>query len=344
MKRITRITFIVCFGFSLNTEAQTIGNKEEFIKNFITIFNQRGTGFDSLKAKDWEESQATTIKLPGATESYISDNLVYGSLYRGADSLKMLNFYKEVKQLLGQIAGYYNAQVKFVPFYEDQPFYERFIFADSALFTNEGSSIGFSKSYNSQDDKTDKEDDEGEGEVISKKISDRNSFEVLLLINPGDALCYFTNRGDKLNDPEVKQFVSQVVFASDPNWTAIKINKKTEKDLAIYDSKIKLKGFKTEIREWTINKKTNRAMLMNKSYSTDEASFKQSADSLVIKFKTAMPAGFCYAISQDEDGIFIEFKPVPFQKQPANSPSIDFIYSAVKNKKNVYSLDIRIER
>ena len=341
MTRTSRITLIICFGFSLTTKAQTIGKKDEFIKNFITIFNQRGNGFDSLKAKSWEDDYATTVKLPGAAESYISDNYVYGALYKGADSLKMLGLYNEMKQLLAQIAKKYSANVKFAPVAPGNSFYENIFFADSNLFTDERSSISFSKF--SHDIINEEEDDEDEGEA-PKKLAKKDSFEVLLLINPGDDISYFTNRGDKLQDTEVKQFVSQVVFASDPGWTAIKTNKRMEKDVAIYDSKIKLKGFQAEIREWTAGKKTNRAMLLHKIYKMDEASFKRSADSLVIKVKTAIPAGYSYEISQDEDGILIEFTPVPFQKHPDNSPTIDFIYSAVKGKKNEYRLDVRVER
>ncbi len=337
MKKFFTI-FILVFIISHSLPAQVIKEKQAFAEAFVRVFEQRASGFDSLKAKDWEDSFQSIVKMPGSTESYISENLVYGALYRDSDSLKMLGLYKEIKQLLAYVASYYKASVKFKPFDAGDPYYEQFFFADSSLFTSEGSNISFFKSISDHD-----EDDEEDND-FREKSARKDSFEVLLLIKPGNSISYFTSAGEKLHDAEVKQIISQIAFGSDPWLNKIKVNKRVQKEANYYDSKLSLKGFSSEIREGTGTRSSYLTTTLTKIFNTTEESFMRSADSLLIKVKTAMPPGFCYHIDQDEKEILIDFKPVPFLKEMKNAPDITVIYSEIEGKKNMYRLVLKIGR
>jgi len=343
MKKHLSVLVIIIFIFSYG-KGQSIVDKEKFAKTFISIFQQRANGFDTLKAKSWPENSEPKITLPGARESYISENHVYGAIYRGPDSLKMLDFYREMKQVLGVVAGYYGATAKFVPTNSEDLYDEQFFFADAELFTNEGSSISFFKTTRPEDEEEVEENEDGDLDITVKKKAIKDSFDVMLLIRPGGQVGYFTAAGEKLADEEVRQLITQVAFGSDLTWSSIKVNKRMDGQVAVYDSKVKLKGFGAEIREWTAGKKTDRAMILTRIYNTTEETFRRTADSLVFKIKAAMPGNYYYEIFQDEDGILVEFSPIPFQKQQTDTRRIKIIYTAVENKKDTYRLELSVGR
>ncbi len=334
------ILFITFLISSNKLHAQGTTDKQAFANAFIKVFEQRSIAFDSLKAKDWENTYGTTVKMPGSTESYISDNMVYGALYRGSDSLKMLGFYKEMKEWLAYAASYYKATVKYSLVVPGDPHYEIFYFSDSTMFTCEGSNISFSKSNsdNQYDDDDEEEDDE------NKNVARKDSFEVLLLIRPGNTVSYYTSAGDKLQDAGVKQIISQIAFGKDPWLNSIKTNKKVQKDANYYSSKLNLKGFTAVIREAGNAKKAYLSTTLTRIYNTEEEKFMLSGDSLAIKIKTAMPAGYCYQITNEEEHVNIEFRPVPFFKEVKNAPDVNLNYYRVANKQNTFKLELVIGR
>jgi len=339
MKPLT-IFFIAFFIISNKLHAQGTTDKQAFANAFIKVFEQRSTAFDSLRTKDWENTNGTTVKMPGSAESYISDNMIYGALYRGSDSLKMLGFYKEMKEWLAYTASFYKATVKYSQVVPGDPHYETFYFSDSTMFTCEGSNISFSKSFNGNHNNDDDEEEEDKNKSVARK----DSFEVLLLIRPGNTVSYYTSAGEKLEDAGVKQIISQIAFGKDPWLNSIKTNKKVQKDANYYNSKLNLKGFTAVIREAANTKKAYLSTTLTKIYNTEEKKFMRSGDSLAIKIKTAMPAGYCYQVTNEEEHVNIEFKPVPFFKEVKNAPDVNLNYYRVADKQNTFKLELVIGR
>jgi len=339
MKKI--LLFLTLSAVAVSTAAQSIGDKEKFAAAFINIFQQRASGFDSLKDASWPENSVPRIVLPGARECYISDNHVYGAIYRGPDSSRMLALYRELKQALAHVAGYYKATVKFVPLSRD-PFDEVFHFADSNLFTNDGSSISFAKTSRPEDEETVETTEAGDLDIQKRKMEVRDSFDVLLLIKPSAQVGHFTSSGEQIVDPEMKQLISQAAFGNDPAWTAIRTNKRTDGRATVYDSKLRLKGFSSQIREWTADRKLNRIMYHSKTFRGTEEAFYQATDSLVLKVKSALPANYYFEIFRDEDGGVVEFHPVPFSSPQSGYPKIRISYWPVEGKSNEYMLELSI--
>lgn len=321
--------------------SQSIGTRDNFAKAFISIYEQRRNGFDTLVSPDWPEVDRPALLLPGARECYISGNRVYGALYRGVDSLKMLSFYREMKAGLAHAATYYKATVKFQPITPGDPFSELIYFTDSTLFTNEGSSIYFSKSELEEGEDEDEEEEENDDDpdLAKKNAAAKDSFEVLLLIRPGGQVGYFTNVGGGLPDGEVKKFVDQAVFGKDPSWKAYRGAKKMDGEVAVYDSKLKLQGFAAQIRERSSPERVNRSLTLTRTFNMTEQEFLKAGDSLLLKLNAALPRDYFYEVEHDEDGTMVTFAPVPFMKHTTNR-RIEVYTSAVVGKANTYKLQV----
>ena len=335
----------ICILFLNRGIAQVIKDKDQFAKTFVKIFEQRKTGFDSLMGKQEEGDMygdyTATVKFPEASETSISMNRVYLALFNFPDSLKAVSFYKELKNLLNVSASLYSAKAKFSQIYPDDPFFELFYFSNETVFTNEGSSIQIMDNTpeNNQEDEEEDDDQKSKSNQPVKK-----TYTVFLTINPGDVMGVLTGGGQRTTDNELNTFISQVAFGKDTALKNIRINKRTQADKILYDSKIGLTGFKTVITEIRKEKIAGINVSASKKYLMDEKSFLKEAENFLLKLKAAFPANYCYEIFNGEGSSTVEFKPVPFQKTSGNEAEVEMRYSAEKGKSNEFTLELFIFR
>jgi FKBP-type peptidyl-prolyl cis-trans isomerase len=344
MKRI--LILIAGCVLAIHTNAQYIKDKNAFANAFIKIFNQRANGFDSLAAVQGDDD---TLKepykiLPQTHECYVSMNSVFGGRYVFPDSIKAVNFFKELQELLRYSAGAYSADVVFEPLYAD-PFYLQFYFRDAESYTENLMTISMSAIEEGKNAETEDGDDEEPDEAAVRNTpSKEKEFEVLLLIHPGDEMSYVTSAGAKINDDAVSAFINKMAFGTDTMLTQYKANKRTDQQKnIIYDSKINLKGFSTTITEVAGKKVTAIHITAFRNYSSPSwENFRSTLDSFLLKMKAAVPADYSYRIYADDN--FIEFKPARFAHYNEGVASIAIKYSLLQNKKNTYRLELEITR
>jgi len=321
--------------------AQVVKDKNAFAQAFIKIFNESGSGFDTLIAKEVDDYFEPKIKLPNASECFISMNHVYGAVYNFSDSLKGLAFFKEIQSLLNYTASLSGATARFETIYSMDDFFIRLYFLEPAGFTNNYMSIKFSKYTTSDDEFSEEEEDEEKPIESSKPIQNNSdSFEVRLLLHPGASYCYYTSFGEKINDVDFKNFISQVAFGKDTALKAVKINKRIVGTKNIYDSKTTIKGFTTTITEIKDTKLTGIYTHLIKNYYTTEENFFKSVDSVILKLKAALPEYYCYEILPK----IVEFKPSLFAVKKDNDAEITLQYTAIENMKNAHKIEIYIHR
>lgn len=323
---------------------QVVKDKNQFARTFVKIFEQRKTGFDSLRSKEEEEGYIPTIKFSEANESYISMNNIYVAHFNFPDSLKAVAFYKEIKELLNLSASLYSAKARFKTIYQDNPFFELFYFANETVFTNEGSSIQLMDNTPLNNNEDDEGDDDDDDEKTKPTEPVKKIFSVLLTINPGELMGNFTNAGERLTDNEVNTFILQVAFGKDTALKNIRTNQRILQDKTLYDSKIGVTGFKTVITEIKKEKITGINVSVSKKYIMSQESFLKEAENLLLKIKKALPSDYCYEIFNGEGSSTIEFKPVPFLNSPENVAELEMRYSAVKGKSNEFNLELYIFR
>lgn len=336
--KIHVVSLIAFISFIQSASSQVIKDKNEFAKAFITVFNQRETGFDSLRVNKEDDFEKSRINLPGAKECFISDNDVYGAEYDFTDSLKALAFYKELKGLLSHAASYYKATVRYSKMLPEDPFYEIFYFTDSVLFTNEGSTICFSRNT-AEDDDIDEDD-----ETAAAKTKPAATFEVRLLINPGASVSYYTSATHKVNDPDIANVMRVIAFGKDTALKNIRINPRPQKDQTLYGSKMGLKGFATEISEIRRDKKTGINTSFSRKYFMSMEAFVSQVDSMIAKINTVLPANYYYEVFRDEQGVLVEFKTIPFMPASGKEAEISMQYAALEGKTDAFELRLNIHR
>ena len=329
----------ICAFCTINVAGQVIKDKKLFTRTLVTIIEHRGNLYDSLLGEEIESwAYKPTIKFPGATESYITgDSRIYVANFIYPDSVKAIAFYKELKEVLNLSASAYGTRAMFRQVYPDVPFFETFHFTDSLMFTNEGSYIQLIGEVPEKN--TDGEDEEDYTPDTTKK-----QVTVSLELRSENKICYYTSGGTRINDNEVNTFISQIAFGKDTALKNIRINQRTQPGKILYDSKIGLKGFTTTITEIRKEKATGINISATKKYFMDENAFLKEVNNMVAKLSSAFPSNYCYEIIQDEDGVMVEFKPVPFMKHPDNVAEVQLKYSAAKGRKNEFVMELYIYR
>lgn len=305
-------------------KADLILDKQAFVRAFQTVFQQRGTFFDSLKcAKEGWDNKAL-VALPAATSCIIKNGEYVAEYDFKLDKQGALAFREELKELLGLYAAQVNAFVAFTSQYGGKM--HLIYFSDSSLFSTEESFIKLMEEEPSSD-------------YFEKPPT---KYKVQLTLRPKIEYAYYSNNGAYFNDPSVSNYLQQIAFGQDTAMLGIRTNKRTQGDETTYQSKLSIEGFSTTISYVQLSDEYLVTIDAKKIFKTDQKSFLKEAELMTLKLNTAMPKDYCYAVNNAYH--FVQFKSVPFRTSVSNQPTIRIYYSAVEGKANEFTLLLRIER
>lgn len=349
----------------LSVNAQVIKDKRTFVKTFLDIYKQRQNGFESLMGKtshrkydketallSFGDAVKPTIKLPFASDCYISSNHIYGATFRFPDSSKGISFYKELKSLLSQAGAVNKEDIHFKPIDKSDPYYESFYFSTSTYFTVRGHSISFSKVHTEDvvEENPKAIDDGGyEAEVevekpIKKKRNDTT--EVHLLINPGDERGFFTKSAPHNSDMVLNKLIAQVAFSSDTTMRSIRFNQMDYNGKTYYESKLGIQGFSAGIEEEKNLSHTFTSLNLNRMYKTTKGSYADILDSMMSKMNAAIPEHYYFTANEDENGdLSVFYEPIPYHpKTTGKEPQFAIYIKKNPVQKFEYWVTLSIKR
>lgn len=306
-------------------KADLISDKQAFVTAFQTVFQQRGTFFDSLKGAKVGWDNKAIVVLPAATNCIIKSGEYVAEYDFKVDKQAALAFREELKELLGLYAAQVNAFVAFKSQYGGKM--HLIYFSDSSLFSTEESFI-------------DLREEEPSSDYYFEKPPTK--YKVQLTVRPKIEYAYYSNNGAYFKDPGVSAYVQQIAFGQDTALLGIRTNKRTKGDETTYQSKIGLEGFSTSISYVQLSEDYLVTVDARKRFKMDQKSFLKEAELMTLKLNTAMPKDYCYAVNNAYH--FVQFKSVPFRTTVFNQPTIRIYYSAVEGKTNEFELLLRIER
>ncbi len=342
------ICLLICgLSFSVSVSAQKIKDKRLFAEKFSQIYSQRENGFDSLAIiNDTAGSFNSSINLPFADEDFISNNRIYGAIYKLKTKEEALSCYNQIKDALHLLANENNITLGYLPVIANEPNYETFHFISSDFFTNEKSSIQIlSSSVGEENLNEDSDEYDNEDIKNSQKTKVDSSYDVIININPRIQNEYATKVGDRINDEAVKYFINEVAFSKDPSLSKYRSNPTKKGKNTSYNCSLGLPGYSTTFIESLSDPENTYYTQTSQDFLVTEEQFMQIVDSLILKVKVALPDNYYYMPSYVMDGVVMEFTNSPFiTSNDKIFRKFEVYYHRVVDKPKTFRLSLIITR
>ena len=321
-------------------QGQSIIDKNKFAERLSWIFMMRGTGFDTIRQILDDTVNLKEPVLPGASECWVSSNYVFGAEYLISDSLQAWDKYKDLKALISYTAqaNGISAQYSRNPYDPDA---EYFVFVFPHGYNSNQCEIAFDDYSHISGEPELEEDDDDYSNNQNKKVR-KKEYLVRITIGPGEQDCFFTNYGDAIDDPELKEFFQKTTFNTDTLLRNVTANKKILGKGFQYESKINLTGFVTKIAEYPGSKDTTVILETTRDFIMAEADFFKKVEDFILRMKSSLPKDYSFQYFLDQR--YIEFSPSALTMQPGKYPSIILGYSKNEGQKESYRLKLTIRR
>ncbi len=313
---------ILSLGLLLNIAtdvfAQGIATKEKFVESFIHVFTARANAFDTILKKNPNSIKDPYFELDGATVCYI-DGENYVANYYFKDSMQAMAGLNQLKILLNEAASKFSATAKFIA-PTDYAGYLQYFLSDEKMYLASFDNLLYLEP------------------VSKKKAPPGYNFLVCLQLNAAPWENYYTAVGNRVEDPAFNQLLRSIVLSKDSSMTNFKAKKikTTTEGATFYASNQTIPGFKAEI----VESKSygdfidNTFRLTNTIIGKEAALFKR-VDSLILKFKSALPDYYVYQLHPTEQVIY--FFENAFTSVD-NKTKIELHYGVQAGKKNAFDI------
>lgn len=337
-KRYFLLICIIIF-YTINTAGQLIKDKAAFTNALLNIFNNRTTGFDSIAVKNSKTGDGLTSKilLPGAEECYIKSGNYFAG-YSFKDSIQAISFFKELQNLITEASIAYSAIARFTP-EPDNPYYLHYYVGNDDGFYPNPDLITLSQHVLYKDYFLRVKGG------IPYHGSDKlpvNPFKLYLIIaGQEQVVAFFTSKGERIVNNEITNLVKDVAFSKDTLMTLLKKNKKVTDEGNSYESKRTLKGYQARILEYEDDEVIHNHLQLTIKWKGKEEDVYKKTDSLILNFKAALPASYCYAVNRAQQSVF--FYTHPFAKEKPGA-DITIKYGINEGVQNSYFVTFFIVR